>query len=478
MRIQVFLALVLICFCGVVSLAQEAASDKPKVEMLTTQVLVVNSMGEPLEGATVYPTGLRTDADPGSFYSWMVEEFGEIQKVETKADGIAHVVYPRFVAEDMKTSMVVWVVEHPEYAPFREGLSVAEPVAKAALEEGYRVAATAVNAETGERIKEDLYGLVSSGLNGKWDLKNGVLISKVYSKIQSGVRIMHIPESGPILWSELINGPASASGSRAFLRNVELTRGVEVRGKLDDSIPRPIKNGYVSALVVSRIDGAERNYRSDWDWWDRAEINEDGTFVFPSLPPGEMLQMIPSCDGFVTKDPDESAATSMFGEEGKLSSGFNSAQFIRLEGDLVEPTLQMIKATILELRVVDQQENPVPNCKVMMWPNQRWFQSGTQILGTTLCCSEILRTVRREGEFPNDFRDQNLFTVITDEDGRATMPNLPFDRTEGIVVEHASLDLPLVGRSREASIDLKGNQKNEITLRLEPKEPSASKSDQ
>ena len=50
----------------------------------------------------------------------------------------------------------------------------------------------------------------------------------------------------------------------------------------------------------------------------------------------------------------------------------------------------MEKATSLEITIEDPDGKPIAGAEVMMSPNQYWFNSGSQILGTGYSSREIM----------------------------------------------------------------------------------------
>ncbi len=144
----------------VVGQEPEKATEK-KPELLTLQVLVVDPDGHPIENATVFPSGLRTKVEPGSHWGWSEPLHGPIPKLQSNAEGLVALPYPKYVMEEIEVGTVTISVEHPDFVSFREDRSIEDKPAKIELKIGFRIAATAVDAETGEPIKQDLYGLVS-----------------------------------------------------------------------------------------------------------------------------------------------------------------------------------------------------------------------------------------------------------------------------------------------------------------------------
>src|SRR5207244_11842870 len=78
--------------------------------------------------------------------------------------------------------------------------------------------------------------------------------------------------------------------------SLELKRGAAVRGRLDESVPRPVVNGRVIATVFPIGFSPEKN-PPQWHTWTVAR--PDGRFEFASLPAGD-LEIAAICQGFIS----------------------------------------------------------------------------------------------------------------------------------------------------------------------------------
>ena len=80
--------------------------------------------------------------------------------------------------------------------------------------------------------------------------------------------------------------------------SVTLEKSASVRGKLDENVPRPVKNGRVVAEIIQPP--AQPLSGSGLTWRDWAKIEEDGSFALDGLPRGD-VQLIAMCDGFIAE---------------------------------------------------------------------------------------------------------------------------------------------------------------------------------
>ena len=447
--------------------AQEAEPEllEPKSEMLVTKVLVLDPDGNPVEDATVYCTGLRAKMERGSHYSWNSKMHGTRPKLKTNSEGIVEMPYPKYIVEKLETGTMTWSVEHPDFVDFREDRSLADDPAEIKLSRGFRVAVTAVNGDTGEKIKDDLYAVISGGGTGQWKLHaNGMLVSPMFAKQDSTLRIMQIVDGQPILFSPSIK-VLPGDRSRVLLQNVKLAKGTRVEGNLDESIERPVKNGYVVACVINKLQPNDWNGR--WYWFDKTPIAKDGSFVFESLPPDEVLQMIPICDGWVPKKPAKESILKFFPEELRvLDSSMTIPRLVELAGEKVSTTLEMERATSVRVTVKDPEGKPLAGAEVVMWPNQLWFDGGSQILGTSYPSREALVGTRAGNfEYQRIFR----FREFTTENGVAVINNLPPDKSESIAVSHDDFEMPISGDDRHVTVKLESGKIAEVTVQMQKK---------
>ena len=471
----------LLCFTAPICLAQveqeKDKSIKPKVEMLSFKLKITDPDDHPLEGATVSPYGLRSKADPGSFWIWPEKLLGPIPKLISDDEGLVDIPFPKYMLDKLETGSVALSVEHPDYVTLRKDRNVEDNQAEIQLNRGFRIAATAIDPE-GKAIKHDLYGLIS-GSNSRledWKLaNNGILVSPVFPHQKSWLRLMKVTKGEPVLFSDLIEIDPQEKG-RIFLRDVKLSIGTRVEGKLHDSVTRPILNGYVSAsIVVLGSNDPRQRWESQWNWSDKTPIAEDGTFVFESLPRDSILQLIPICDDWVPSIPTKAHVLAFFPEEINQLGNWNSRslpQLVQLNEPIVNANLRMKHATTVRVKVTDQDGRPIPNANVGTYPNQYWFRRGSIVLGTAYPSTDSLMASRDDDLKPSideRFGRFNRYTSQTDEDGIATIKNIP----AGLQSFQAWKDgyemplLPLRGTDREVHWLLIVGVANGFTIRMQ-----------
>jgi hypothetical protein len=127
----------------------------------------------------------------------------------------------------------------------------------------------------------------------------------------------------------------------------------------------------------------------------------------------------------------------------------------------------------LEVTVLDHEGKPLPEVRVMTWPNVRYAEWGATILMSDCYNSS---DYYRGGKQTYRERPVMDFQGVSDSAGVAVLANLPADVTE-LAVEHSRFALPAVGnamggKNRNASFKLLAGQTNHISIRLEPRNQS------
>ena len=451
----------------------EKKAVKPKPEMLECKVRVTDPDGNPIEDATVYCSGLRTQLESTRNWSWNPDRFGPAPRVKTDGDGIAIMPYPRYVSGNMETNSTTWSVNHPDFVFLQKERYVKDEPAEIQLQRGFRVALTAKNSTTGEAIKEDLYAVIGLSGEAKWKLKkNGTLVSGVYPKRKCYLRVMQCTEGQPTLFSEMITVEPGEQ-SRVLLRDIELSPGTRLEGKLDASVKRPVKNGYVTGCV--RITMEPKDWETYWAWSDKAKIKEDGSFVFESLPRDAVWQMIPICDDWVPALPKFESVAEHFPTEAasfrRRGNWLRQPQLIRLSGDEVSVTLEMIPAASVKAIFVDTDGKPVEGVEASTNPTQAWFPSGANILGSAYQSRDLLIVERRGEEF--EWPRINPFSGVSDANGVCEFKNLPPMTRGGLFARHDKFELPIelptVNGRRKVKFTLKEGEQKELTIKLQAK---------
>jgi len=410
--------------------AQDEVKAPPEssVEMLTVKVTVLDDEDLSIEGATVTVEGPLSDRLP-KWIGWP-ENFGPPSISMTDQQGVAEVHYPKFCEANFETNKLRLVVNHINFVRYNDILDF-DGNMTVRLEPGMRVIVKDAESDSGKKINSDLFAVMSGYGTEQWKYSKGMLISPTYSQVERQVRVVKIVPGEPTLFSDNIVLEAK---NRHLLRGVKLSKGTRVEGKISDEIPRPIVNGHVSACVVTLYNGKTANHEQKWIWGERAPINADGTFVFPSLPRGELLQMIAVCDGYTAKMPTRKAVEEFFpAKVNLLHRDRTMPHLVLLEGDLVETEIRMQKAASVRIKFLTEDGNPIRDVRVSPNPNQEFFTYGTQTLGG---CTESARELTRHRNGDKSPEWVNPFQAISNEDGIAVVRNMPPSRTITFKAEH------------------------------------------
>jgi len=242
-------------------------------------------------------------------------------------------------------------------------------------------------------------------------------------------------------------------------RTHELTGEKTTIGRLDDNTPRPGTNGRVIIGVRSKefpawtnwnqVDAVVKKFPNVSGWKSYRPIAPDGTFVFESVPPGD-LDVIVHGDGFASKNG------------GAFGHGFAVPQAFPLEA----PTTRIVIATeptaTLEFTAKTKNGKPVEGATIYVNPN-------------VIRINGIFGDIRRTSEAPFNTLAPlpNIsYSAKTDRDGVAIILNVPAC-TDGLGVEHPKFQVPLQDpkgwRSRYVRVSFTTGETNRLTMVLEPK---------
>jgi len=422
--------------------------------MLTTIVTVVDESGEPIEGATIEVDGLRPVIRPGALHAkWSVDR-GPAPVSQTNSDGKALVRYPKFLTEDMLTGAISFSVTHPNYVAYRTtNYPVDGPNNPIRLQQGAIFRVRGFVEENGsKRIVENIFPMARAikgqnayGSSGGWALqKDGWLET---TKLPPGgvlIMLACIPKQGQDLFSLTNSVWLQRQGEIA--QELELTPGTRVEGKLDDSVPRPIKNATVIAYCFPIQPGVTDPFRKSmrsFAWRDWTDISEDGTFVFESIPKGR-VEMIALCDGHRSKSPV------------KRRPGW--PQTFNLAENTVKVELEMEQTATAEIHITNSDGEPIQDAEVYFYPNVRWNDWMSTIFGKKPSRTRDIITRKEEPEYT--YKAVKLYTSISDKNGIAVVKNLPSGKNN-YSIKHEKYTIParINVRIRSESIELESGER-------------------
>jgi len=437
--------LILCCvFCGLPDSQAAAAAADSKISQLPFQVRVVDAENSPIARVTVRTLGLRMKIGRGSRFDWDPKEHGPPSEVQTDSSGIASLVYPEWTAPEQATGVVDCSFDHPGYVSTHAEVRIADTQAQVHLRRGVRLAVTATRGESDDRINQNLYGLLCGHrIEAEWNMfSNGTLMSRTVSFDRDRLRVVHLPDDGPALWSELLKPKNKSHETRVMLRNVPLTPGMRLKGQLADNVLRPISNGYVS-IVATQHTGM-RDMRRSMRWVDWRPIEANGRFEFSSLPREGFVQLFAFCDGWnsASQTPQDLEKVGLAEFRADLQRQHWHPQVFRLRKGERSCEVPMIATATCHVRLVAEDGQGVPAATVIAHPRQTWISGGTQSAGSGFSMARFLKLPTAQQSLfrnsPNDPQWNDSGVLIswkhkyqkgTDDDGWALIADLPVPRS-------------------------------------------------
>lgn len=451
------------------------------VEFKETLVVVQDEDGKPIEGAIIKPDGLRVKGIHGAdHYGWNTNAYGPASKVTTDHDGKAHVKYPvaAFPEEKLLTGKISFSVAHPEFSTARPTeFSVDSPEKPIRLTRGLHLEISGYFGSDDQRVTELIPNLSAAGVHPEdWQKKDHGMLA--YHKLSPGGHLLQLMgrlPSGEIVYSEGFAFTAEKGKDYNFA--LEMKPGIRLEGRLDDQVPRPVKNGRVlisvrpkefpAFLIPEDYSKLTEQYGYFYFWKSYRPINEDGSFVFESIPPGEVDVMVHG-DGFVSKSIGQVQNRIPVNAQSQVTKLVDGPAIgIPQPFPLVAPITKIEVVTeptaTLELKAKTKWGKPVEGATVYLNPNILRMHTG--IFGMVHVSSE------EPFNTPAALPDLS-YSATTDKNGLAVIRNVP-SITRGMEVDHPNFQVPLQEpkgwRDRHIRIKFSAGTTNEFELTLEPK---------
>jgi hypothetical protein len=284
--------------------------------------------------------------------------------------------------------------------------------------------------------------------------------------------------SGEMVYSDGVAFFAEQRDGQDFA--LELKPGIRVEGRLDGKVARPIKNGWVQLSVHDdEADMREERLKrmlshtsgNTGFWWCYRPIAPDGTFVFESVPRGE-LKVIAYGAGFISINGEpESAPPSPSGIPPQPPRRASRSVPQSFAGTAPVTAIEVAtEATVTLTAVVKAEGKPLRDAKVYVSPNMIQMPNGSRLFAATGASSEA--PFRKDVPPPAPG-----FIVPTDANGIAVIPNVPAF-TNTLSIDHPQFELPLRSRNdpryrdpprRQVEMTLSPGTSERIELALQPK---------
>jgi hypothetical protein len=473
MVFRYLLVLILVVVFCVAAPAEEPntnAADNPIKFPTQTAELVVSVTdedGKPIQGVVIKPYGCRSVEEPSTGWFWPIYNIGHPTEHVSDAKGKVVVDYPiTFGHEpDWNTcSEITAMVTHPEFISQKLSVDPRNGKTTLSMKAGCQLTISA-NGPSGENVPFGMR-VAGPGRSAKW-LIDGQGVHKSSAIPDGSWQAMLVSPSadGRHLFSSVL--PLRLRNQQAVsIRNLRLKPGLHLKGRLDDSVDRPVKNGKLIAHCLpkpaSYIYGDGTNGTPSVSWETSAEINEDGTFEFLSLPRSGLLQLITICDGYVGKDIDVIEPNPTFRQGVFLQvADIDPAEELIVE---MEPT------GTVQVTVLDDTGEPLADAHVGTSPNQSMHLSGSNILGESW---ESITSIHAQLDplfkiVPRDY-SESRYSTRTNAKGIATITNLPLERTHAFGAAHEDYVMQSLngrrGRETLVAIDADTPDK-QITIKL------------
>jgi hypothetical protein len=471
------LAMVLFLLAGAVDLTTGQAVDpNAPVEFKKVLVNVKDESGKPVAGAVVTPTGFRVKGiHSADAYGWNTRRFGAPVPAVADAAGNAWVSYPVMgIPEEQElTGAIMFHVDHPGFCMadvqtyYIDGLNDAVVMKRSGTLD--------VEAVMGDKQVIDVVVNLSGARGDQWEkTAAGHLLN---SRLEPGDHILQLMgrlDSGEIVYSAAKT--VHVEREKSTNERIEMGPGIRVEGRIDPAIPRPIVNGRVfisvrppqiAALpVIQDYYAQQEKYGNMAFWHTWRPINPDGTFVFESVPSGE-ADVAALGDGFVSKSegvfknrmPDGALEA-----KNATDSGFVIPQAFPLTAPRTAITLLAEPSATIQVIVKTRAGEPVVGADLFANPNIVRM-SGSGLFGVMRSSSEV--PFNTPAPIP-----AHPFTAKTDEEGRATLHDLPGHLTS-IFLEHPDYQLELQSpngiRNRMLKLKLSPGETESANLTVERK---------
>ena len=453
-------------------LGAEEPAPEPQPLDLRKRVQVVDTDGNPVAGARIEPYGMQSNLAGGP---WSLKGMGQSEPVvvESGEDGFAEISFPRYANHVDRTPVdgLICRVIHPEYAELVEAVARVQGAQRDAISAFVMRpgAAIEVHLDVPPGLPMLFPGEVHVHWSSDYSMTSGrpsEVSPNVYRlpRLPAGqelLRAVVIPRNGfPVLFSD-VTRLSSKDGDQVQI-SMSVLPGARVIGKLDDAVPRPVRNGRVTVAVAESVNAPLAQERVQLIWYDAAPIAEDGSFRFDSLPFVE-LQLIAICDGHMAASGDPPLSLGDQIPEGIR----NRPQVFLLEKPANEITVKTSPTADCLIELTDQNGDPVPDAGCGFSPNVRWWHGHSQIY-----CDPIIRTVdllRNPRQRMYDYWTQSRYAVTTAADGRALMKGVT-PGSEVFYVKHPNLVAPIrAGKSdRLVAVELVARKTAKVTVTLQP----------
>lgn len=449
---------------------QTALAIEPwQKETGTVNIKVVDEARKPVAGVKIQPNGLRTKIDPVTWWGWSLNQAIPVPTTPavTNADGIASIVYPKYIGVKLEAGAITFNATHPEYCPAASQGYAVDGNDKLVLKKGatLKVVGYVSSKANTVPVKVQVTDAEVQMDDSAWqDAGNNVQVTHQLPAGKHYVRLIQLPQDAPPRFSEAVKLETEAG--REYTLQLEIRPGVRVEGNLDTSVPRPVRDGWIIGDASPAERDMDKNIQaySEWirivpNWYVQVPIAEDGTFVLPSVPAGG-LQLVGMCEGYLSKSPALWHSPGMF-----------NPQAFPASGQAAQVELKMEPSATCEIHVVNEQGQPVEGAKVAFWPNYGINGRATILAPSCASSEDILRGKAKDSIAI--FYRPTPYQATTNTEGIATVKGLP-GMKETFRVTSDKYELPAMPtygdlRRREVVADLASGKTTAVTVTVQSK---------
>ncbi len=298
---------------------------------------------------------------------------------------------------------------------------------------------------------------------------NGNFVSKTVRNERRWMRVVGITDGDALLFSDLIDSADESMADEDGIIQVKLSPGLKLKGRLDDAVPRPVKNGFVDLCIAEaeghRIPGLQENqanrHPTGFIWREIVPVKEDGTFEAESLPPGGHLQLYALVDGFQSRLPSLDDINSYLNDNKAICDGGWQSEreadnrilpqlYPLRENDIDRVVSVIVPCTPtaeLQVKVSLPSGEPFPNAKVTVCPNGRFLPNVNFVPGMSTNSPQIVQgfgpiLVGEDLERTN-WISQTLYHTLTNEDGGVTLSVPGNNPRETVSVKASGYEMPI-----------------------------------
>lgn len=421
---------------------RDAASQDPisfPTELLSKKLLIKDTKGNPIVGASVNEYAMRSLEEPGSHFGWPSQNVGPAPSLVSDETGAVNILYPeKFGAPEkwQQTKSVTFYVSHSGYVPATFDLEIAKWPDEIKLTEGVSLEVTAKGPQ-GESLTSFFPMVGSEAFSTKWNLeKKSVAVTKSLKGGEAPCLVV-APNNGQTLFSQPL--VISLEEDKANRLDLQLQPGKKIYGEFPSNVPRPILNGSVHLHAV--LDFGKPVAETPSVYWDSyCDVNPDGTFELPNIPAPAQIQIIAICDGWLIESMDKD-----FFIKGKTYDLTDKVASMKVE-------FEMEETGDLTVEVMDPDGNSVVGAQVSTWPNQSSLSGYSTVLASKRKSLDwIERLIENKTLKDAIQRDERTrYSQVTDEEGRATLKSIPASRKQSLAISHPDYFLSKVNGLSES----------------------------